>query len=76
MKLLGFDFGAPTLGTILLLMPLVLVAILAVGGGVIWGVTNVWDLTIHSVDTPNPNYWESVMFFAGFWLIARILDKS
>jgi hypothetical protein len=77
MKLFGYSFGENlSVVGILLLIPLVIIAQLAIGGAVIYGVTNVWSLAIQTVDIPNPNYWESVLIFAGLWVTARMLDKS
>lgn len=76
LKVLGVDISAITWGGLTLYLFVIIPVVLAVGGAVIWGVTNIWSALIHTVEMPNFNYWESVLLFAGGWLIARLMSDK
>lgn len=77
MKLFGIDVREKfTVGALLVLLPLLFLAGLAIGGAVIWGITNVLSVAVTSASIPNLSYWESVLVYGALWMMARILDKS
>ena len=78
MKVFGVEVGKrPTLFGSFILLPLLIGGYLAIGGGVVWAITNVLSVAVHSANVPNLNFWESALVFGSLWLMARLLsDRS
>lgn len=75
MKVFGVEVGnRPTLFGSLVLLPVLIAGYLAIGGAVIWGITNVLSVAIQSTEFPNLNFWESSLIFGSLWLVARLLS--